>query len=596
MMNAGSLRGLARRALNSRWFIGLGRASAPAWALAVPLGVALAICEADLFVPLFWQRRTFIKLGFLIAAAVVQAVLFVPSVQRFLRQFPAVTRPAEIFSRGLATAAVLTSAVWIMAQAAVALSRVVSTRAGHKSLPTVDSGAELIFLFALAGLMIMIHMDPISGRLRPPQRLSFPLVFLTLCFAIIYLINNLLPLISTSQWTFAFPNIIPTLNPVGVDFRAGIYRPAERLATGAPIYSPEYGDWYPPLVAALGLPYVVLNENAAYMLHVLILFAANALCLPLAAWLARDHFGASQKQPAASTNGFLLAILLLVAFNLFSGYPFLFSIERGNSDIIAMAFALAAMGVVLRSPQRIWWQVLLLSISVHLKVYPVLLFAVLFIVNGFRVVLPAVIVNLALLLVLGPANALGFIQNLFALYPGAGSVGSGVRVWIGNHSGYSLGYLLTGASPAAAQVALEMLLTCLPLALWILGCLMLTRFASKRRAVLTGFMLTAPVMTLVPTVANDYQLVILFPAILMLLFLILLRMRARQHPSDYWQLLLVAIACLDMGRSYALMPTLSILVQNKYVWVMLLELVILGNVYQQLHEERMESARGLAPA
>ncbi len=595
-MPKASLKQTGTQAWNSQWFRSLGSASLSAWFVSLSLGLALAICEADLFVPFFWERRLIVEVGLLLAVAIVQTVLALHSVDSFIHQLITSERPVERFSLILVAGGLLITAFWIAADVAGLLANSaasgsvnIAASAGKLSL---NRSVELVFFFVLASLLGITHVGRMNSRFTAEQKLYYPLVFLAVCFAGIYLINNVLSLIDTNLWQFRFPSILPVFNPVGMDFRRGIYLPAHRLLSGFRLYAEDPSkslNFYPPLVAVLGLPYVLLDENAAYILHVFLLFIANAFCLVLAARLARVYFADNSKPAELRATTVHLALLLLVGFGLFAGYPFLFSIERGNIDIFAMVLALASIEVLLRHPRRIWVQVILLSIAVHIKAYPLFLFAALFFVNGIRIILPAALVNAALLLVIGPVNAIGFIGSLLRYYNPV--------IWVGNHSGYAFAALLAGDLPALAPAlpALQVFFTCVPLTVWILAWLALARFPGKDQAVLSGFMITVPLMAVFPSLSNDYQLVILSSAVLMLLALILTRMSTKQNASDYLQLLLVSVTTLFIGRSYVLMPASPAILQDKYLWIVLLQLVMLVNILQQLQDARTETSDGVDP-
>ena len=85
-------------------------------------------------------------------------------------------------------------------------------------------------------------------------------------------------------------------------------------------------------------------------------------------------------------------------------------------------------------------------------------------------------------------------------------------------------------------------------------------------------------MAVLPGISYDYQLVILYGPIFLLLAMIVESMKERQEPEDYVLLLLVMLAASLIGRSYMIMPGVSPLLQNKYVWLMLIELTALAQV------------------
>ena len=161
-------------------------------------------------------------------------------------------------------------------------------------------------------------------------------------------------------------------------------------------------------------------------MHALVLFAANVMCLLMAIALWRRSRNFSEDKGATARALIELPLLVLVGVALFSGFPFLFSFERGNIDVLAMLLALGAFLVLASPPERMWLQIVLLSLAIHIKAYPALLLLPLFIVHRRRMLLPSLLVNVALLLCLGPTNAIGFVNSLVRFYKPI--------VWVGNHS------------------------------------------------------------------------------------------------------------------------------------------------------------------
>lgn len=543
------------------------------------LGLSLSICAADILIPLFWERRSFIVTGFLSAAGILQAVWLFPVLKKFARHVVMAATPTDRFSWIFASTALVSLSLFVIwgawgHQAAVATLGL----RHHRSYPAADYATEFAFLFALAVFLGMVHADFISQRLNAEQRIYFALGFLSLCFLGIYFANNLLPAIRTSaglqSLNFNLPHGFVSILPVGDDFRGGIYLPAQRLASG----SAPYFTIYPPLVALLGLPYLLFPETGAYVLHVSMLVVANVLVLALAALLARKCSPSEAQSASGDINTICLTVFLLVAFNGLSSYPFLFSMERGNIDIFAILFSLGSIGLLLRFPNRIWYQVALLSIAVHIKIYPVFLFALLFAVNGRRVVVPALFVNLALLLILGPTAAIAFVGNLMQYYHGYAATF--------NHSAYSFAELLTIDFPSlfSGLPTLRIAFLSLPFLIWIVAWRALLRISRRERIAAAAFMISVPLMAILPPMSYDYQLVILSSAVLILLSRVLLGMTARQTTSDYLQLLAISILVLLIGRSDALIGSSLGILQDKYLWVVLLQMLMLFSILRELHE------------
>jgi len=555
------------------------------------------VCEADLLVPLFWERRFFIKLGFLIPAAILQTLLVLGSVGSFLRTIRNGNSPVVAFSRIVVAGGLVFALAAILAATLGhffgAQSGGVGQAGRDGSQLAADRAVEQVYLAVFVIFLGMTHLNSATEALTRRQKRRYPVLFLAVCLAGIYLINNVLPLINLTWKEFAFPDLFPIYEPIGMDFRKGLYLPAQRLLSGSPLYPLDRANspnLYPPMVVLLGLPYTALPEEQAYVAHVSLLFIFNLACLALAALLVRRRRDASAIAGSGPTENMAFTVLILVALSLVSSYPFFFSIERGNIDVFAMVLSLACFVVLLRSPSRIWWQVILLSLAIHIKVYPVFLLTVLFLVHGFRLAWPMLVVNAALLLCLGPVNTMGFIESILRLYHPV--------LWVGNHSGHAFGALTAGSLHATktAMRLLQAAFAALPLLVWFFGILAAKRLPTREGTVVAGVMITTPLMAVIPSLAHDYQLVIIYSAIFLLIAQICIRMVAHQRPSDYVQLLLVSVATLFIGRSYMLMSSMSPLLRNKYPWLLLLEAVMLVHILQQRHDARAATTEVASPA
>ncbi len=587
------------RGLKTTWPRQLYKPSFPVLLLSLILGLCIAVSAADIFVPVFWARRPLVVFAFLVAATMLPTLLLPATVRKSLRLAAATTTPVARGTWIFIAAALTVSAALVLGGAASHQLSLQSTGSASPlqpaNYPLTAHSVDFAFVFVFAVFLGLVHGDLIGKRLNAEERVYVSLFFLGLCFLGIYAANNLLPAINTStnQWrlNFNLPHGFTPITPVGDDFRRGIYLPAQELLSGSALYPGPKGfeNWYPPLVALMGLPYLLLSQDQSYILHVVLLVIANVFSLALAALLVRDPAMGQSDPQAIHANTIHLTTFLLVAFNLLSSYAFMFSFERGNIDIFAMLFGLASIWVVLKHPGRIWLQVILLSIAVHIKVYPVFLFAILFFVNGFRILLPSVLVNTAFLFVLGPANAAGFVYTILRYYQS--------QVTTYNHSGYAFAALLTRDFPGTAPglPALQIIFTCIPLVIWIIAWRVLTRFKSKKAAILAGLMITVPLMAVFPNVSNDYQLVIISSATLILLSRSLIKMTVHQDRSDFLQLLVIALLTLIIGRSDALMGSSLGIIQDKYLWIVLLQLVMLVSIFQQLADERLATSRGADP-
>ncbi len=258
---------------------------------------------------------------------------------------------------------------------------------------------------------------------------------------------------------------------------------------------------YPPLIFMLYAPYLLLSYDQAYWLHMVILFLLNIGVIGLAAKMFRRAIPLE----SASTELFGLveySVMACVCVVTVTGYGYLFSVERGNCDILSLAFALGALWFLLEKPKHIWVPVLLFSCAVHTKITPAVLVVLLFWRHGWRCVLPLLVCNVGLLFVWGIDNALIFLDGLkrFSAAPDG---------WWGDHSAYSFAF--TVLKPAGLQWGLwEKLIIAFSAIQWGVACVVLKRRGLTGMNMLLAFAVSIPLMLLAPSTSNDYKLVILY--------------------------------------------------------------------------------------
>ncbi len=442
--------------------------------------------------------------------------------------------------------------------------------------------ADLLSASFVVTILIALWLEKI--KTNPEERIYILLVFLGFCYLGVYYLNNLLPLIDTTAWQFRFPSIFPPYHPVGIDFRGGVYIPAKELFLNLNlnIYSnPNYYNIYPPLSNVIYAPYLLFNENDAYLVHIFILLFVNVFCLFLVTVISKKYFYPDSGLSNILANAVLFEIFTGILLSLLTSYPFFFSIERGNIDIFAMAFSLASLWVLLKSPNRIWFQVLLLSVAMHMKIYPIFLFALLFYKNRFKIVLPSLIVNIGFLLILGPTNAIAFIKSMQGF-------ANQLQVSLLNHSGYAFASVVAQSNPQFSGYLpiMRSIFTYMPLIIWAIAGIKLALNECSEKNIVLGFMITIPLMEVFPFLSNDYKLVISSSGILLLTALIIFRQWKYKNFIDYIQLFMILIITLFIGRSYAFIdPSLGI-IQNKYIWEVLLQIIMLINIFQQLRLDK----------
>ncbi len=419
-----------------------------------------------------------------------------------------------------------------------------------------------------------------SSTSRTNQGIFIALLILIIGFIFIFLINNVFSCLDTQSWFFQCRKIVPALQPAGRDFRWGLYVPAQgifeyRYIYEPPLFTPTRSlTGYPPVVYVLALPFILFSENTAYLIQVGLLIGMNLACLFLVVLFSKEIILNEIKIDKTIINLVLIIVFLLFAFYLFSSYPFIFSFERGNFDIVAIFFALIAFLCLFRYPDRIWVQVLLLSIAAHLKIYPGILFILLYFYHGRKLILPTIVINAILFMILGFRNAVGFFQAILYVsskYPSS---------WIGNHSASSFTVLLGQQLPSliAYLPVIKMIITTLPLLIWGFGMLVIFRGRHKKINLISGLMISVPLMEVLPVISHDYKLVIMNVTFMLLIIFLLKKIIMHGLWIDYLQLLLILIILLFVGRSYELINSYFALIVNKYLWVVLTELIILWNI------------------
>jgi len=427
----------------------------------------------------------------------------------------------------------------------------------------------VIYFFALARVKNPFpFLKRYKEKAAPSQRLYRTLFTLVIGVVLISFLNNIYSMIHIHNQTFESFKYFVYFSPVGVDFRTGIYRPPKTFLQGGGIYHN-----YPPFTSMFFTPLQLLNENQAYIIIVFLLFFTNILSLALPGRMIKDHL---LNRLGLETNATrLVSLILIAAFCWFtlSGYPFIFSVERGNYDAIAILFAIASIYLLLKKPEAIWGQVILLSIATHLKLYPAALFIALLFFHRKKVIIPTLVVNTLMLFSLGLNNGFKYISILIAytLDPALGTY---------NHSGYGYSQVLLEAFPGLINnIGLWRIgLTFIPILLWGVTCYLIVKHLENGMRYGYLLMATIPLMCVVPTVSHDYKLVILSPVLLMLFSLILFKITRQAKLADYLQLLILFIFMYLIGRTYEIFSPAFFLISNKYPVIIGLMLMALFNI------------------
>ncbi len=417
-------------------------------------------------------------------------------------------------------------------------------------------------------------------RMSAKERVLAAVFIITVGFASIFFVNNIIPRVDAdAPGLKELTYFHESLHGIGSDFKVGIYLQSYMALHHSDLYiehtkMSDYSN-YPPFTHLFFMPLQLLSEDQAYKLIIILLFATNILVLAIVTLMLRDTLLPWITGSAAGYQSIGTFLFVGVLFYVLTGYPFLFSIERGNYDILAFFFSVLSIYLVIRKPQAMWWQIIALSIAANLKIYPAALFLILFVTHGRKMILPTLIVNAALLLSLGYTNELKFFEVMltYSLKP---------DVWTGNHSGFSFADLIVSTFPGflSMQSRLEWLLSFLPLVVWGVSIYYITRYFRSKIKSLLLFMVTIPLMLLFPSTSHDYALVILGAAILVQVAILLIIV---YHTRGVWAFGLIVsligvLAFID--RSTLLFPPSWKIISNKYPWVFLLSLLMLITVIQ----------------
>lgn len=401
-------------------------------------------------------------------------------------------------------------------------------------------------------------------RESPEFKLDVALILIIFGVLTCFLLNHLLINFNVQKMVWAYQKIIPVENPFGIDYRDGWYNPAAQLLAGKPAYSVSQ---YPPFVSLLAIPLAALfSEQTGYFIQVGILCVLTVSSLVLSLRIVHQVFPFRDEREKEKRVSFVL-FLAFATYHL-SSYGFTFSIERGNYDIYALFFSLLFLDSLTRHPEKVWLQVIWLSIAIHLKLYPAVLILPLLWKQRGRAILPLLAVNIGLLLVLGPAEAAGFVRNITSTIQAP-------PIAVFNHSTVSFTTLLfeyLAKLGITLPWAGRWLIRLLPLIVFSLEVLWLLPGGYSAEKVVWLFLVSVPLMNLLPSVSFDYKLILLTFPLLMVIYLLIQRWENEAKPLGTALLGLFATGLLFfLDRSYVLMAGLF---QNKWIFIVLLQLVL----------------------
>lgn len=275
---------------------------------------------------------------------------------------------------------------------------------------------------SLADIPSAASAPRVLGTARDRWRRSAPAFAAIVCGFVLAIVAGQIVPVFLSGSGMQIPNYVPRIEPIGADLIQ--YRSyVERYVNDGE--SPYVGrNLYPPLTTLAFAPFVYISGESGYLILsalTLVCWMSMVLLGPLA--LARDQ------RPAGL---FALAAIIL-ALRLYS-YPLHFELERGQFNVIAVAFAVYAVLLFRRGPARWWARIpayVLLTIAIQFKVYPAIF--VLAMIERDRPLRSAVrlagitALNVILLFSLGTDIFNDFIEFITVQMRDP-------YIWVGNHS------------------------------------------------------------------------------------------------------------------------------------------------------------------
>jgi hypothetical protein len=295
-----------------------------------------------------------------------------------------------------------------------------------------------------------------------------------------------------------WPYILPPAD-WGADFRDGLYVPAQAFSVA--------GSGWPPLTLLLGWPFTLVGFSTAFAVQVALIACAAVGSAVLSAVLAVRMLPEGVSRHAGLGHGPVDVQSLGIVFGvwLLTSYGFMYELWRGNVDLYALVFCLLAVWATIELPRSPWWPAVSLAVAINLKLYPAILLALLFWRYRLRAVVPVLVTNAILLMIAGPVNFWRLVTWLTKMTPGTRNGAFG-----------DMGVAATAAklreTTTWAPHWVGVPLFVVPVALWTITAFVLMRRGwSDERAVLLAAS-SVPPMAVLPTLSNDYKLVLfVFP-------------------------------------------------------------------------------------
>jgi glycosyl transferase family 87 len=389
-------------------------------------------------------------------------------------------------------------------------------------------------------------------------------------FFISYLFFFVIPIFFSAR-VMQFFEYVPAIDPIGVDLRYMLsYSESWFVHQQTPYIT---NNLYPPLATVLFTPLLFMDFSLAYKLVTL----ATVLCYAVMAFVVPYWVG--KEKPVSPS------LMLVFITGLFS-YGFQFELERGQFNVIAMSLCFLAIWIYHFHNRYRYLGYLLFSISVQLKVFPII-FIVMLISNwhdwrrNIRRMLILSALNFALFFILGLHTF-----NDFVLAITAQAVNP--FVWVGNHSITSFVALGSYSSPGAVKL---LMLTLVAVCMFSI---MLQAWRQNRQGISPPLLLACAIgALLIPPVSHDYTLPILVAPVAILLSDGSAFQRAggvRGHLLAVVLLLITSVAYSSTLFSYTNKP---LLLQNNFLALLttLLAITLLSLLVRPSLEGNVEENR-----
>lgn len=230
------------------------------------------------------------------------------------------------------------------------------------------------------------------------------LTWVLLGFAISYLLFFIYPTFFSSK-LMRFSVYVPVMDPIGNDLKYTLNFTDSWFAAKQNLYINGRSQCpYPPLTCLLFMPLILVNWSLAYKIVTIVtIFCYVMIALVFPLWTGKERQ--------------VLSLPMLVFVTGLFSYGFQFELERGQFNLIAVFTCFLSIWIYHYRHRYRYLAYSLFTISVQLKVYP-LIFIVMLISDwrdwkhNIKRILLLAAMNLASLFILGPRFLVAFIDTI----------------------------------------------------------------------------------------------------------------------------------------------------------------------------------------